>query len=730
MHEGPDIQKVVALLVEAYATRMHDLRKSILLSSEALVIAKRINDQSLTGKSLSQLSLYYMIMGEYDQSLAMAHDAFVCFNALNDEQGIADTKYNIAGIYYKTNNYHMGLIYLMDCLTIYRKHHDYHNQSRVEKSLGTIYEFCGDQNNAVTSYQNAIDAARKVMDLNLESNAYNNLSGIYLKQQKTEEAFDLIERSIHIKNTTGDTRGLAFAIYGRGKVYTRLGKYEEAEKDFLEAVAIHEQMGERLGLGMTYNKLGVLYAAMGQIEKAKETLTRGLEFSTRYNIVIIKFKCEYQLYRICKMENAHDQALDHLEKYLKEKETVINTQTLKIIENHELISKMRAMEQDTQAQREKAEILEKKNRAEEAMRIRQEFLSTMSHEIRTPLNAVITITSLLREKSNPEEIQLLNSLRFASNNLLRIINDILDFTKLDIGKAQLEMHETAMRPLMENIWHTYESLATEKGIKLALELDDAVADCYVLDATKISQILGNLISNAIKFTELGKVTFVLEKTGGDETSDTLRFSVRDTGEGISFENQQKIFDSFSQIKPITTRKQGGTGLGLAIVKKLVTLFDGNIDVRSEPGKGSVFFFDLRLDRAQMGASSTEDLTMSLRDKTALLAEDNEINAFVAMTLLSKWGITTVHAVNGRQVIEKAAEKAFDFILMDIHMPEMNGFDAAVHIRSTINPNTTTPIFAFTADITAGQEEAMSSCFNGFLWKPLEIDKLHKALSQK
>ena len=400
--------QVISLLDDAYAGRINNLKRSNELSQKALSLSTHLNDKALIGRSLNQLALFAMIMGEHKRSMKMSEEAIGYFEGLKDEKGIADAKYNLAGIYYKTDNYHLGLVYLVDCLSIYKKFHDYHNQARVQKSLGAIYEYFGDQKNAVKSYKFAIKAARKAGDLNLESNAYNPLSGIYLNQNKIEKALEIIEKSMAIKKQTGDIRGLAFAIYGRGKIYTKTKQFREAENDFREALNIHEKMGESLGMGMAYYKLGALYIEMGEFNKAKETLNKALEFSDKYNIVIIKFKCNYLLYEIYKQEKKPDIALNYLEVYLKEKEAVINTQTLKVIENYALITKMESMEKDTHAQKEKAEIIEKKNRAEQASKVKQEFLSSMSHQIRTPLNAVITIASLLKPKSNKEENHLLS----------------------------------------------------------------------------------------------------------------------------------------------------------------------------------------------------------------------------------------------------------------------------------------------------------------------------------
>lgn len=369
-----------------------------------------------------------------------------------------------------------------------------------------------------------------------------------------------------MKEQTGDIRGLAFSIYGRAKVYTYLKRFKEAERDFEKAVAIHQEMGERLGLGMAYCKLGAMYIQHGALDKAKISLAQGLQVSEAYNIVIIKIKCNYLFYQAYKLENNQGKALEYLERYLEHKEAVINTQTLKVIENYELITKMETLEQQAKAQVERADIIDKKNRAEQAAQVKQEFLSTMSHEIRTPLNAVITIAALLGGKVKKKEKQFVDSLKFAANNLLLIINDILDFTKLDTGKSNLEMRPGNFKVLLENIKNTYENLAKEKGIGLFLNIDPDVAQSYHLDETKLSQIISNLITNAIKFTDAGHIDINITKLSTTEETDCLLFEIKDTGTGIAKGHLELIFDSFSQPQTITTRKQGGSGLGLAIVK--------------------------------------------------------------------------------------------------------------------------------------------------------------------
>ena len=719
--------RVTALLDDAYASRINNLSRSITLAEEALSMSRNSSDIELLGKCLSQLSLFNMIKGEYGLSISMAEEALGYFKELNDEKGIADVKYNIAGIYYKTDNFHLGLINLIDCLATYRKYNDHHNEARVEKSLGTIYEYFGDLKNAIKSYEAAIEAARKAGDINLESNAYNPLSGIFLKQNNIDDAKKIIEKAIAMKEQSGDVRGLAFALYGRAKVYTTTGQYAEAEQDFLRSLEIHNEMGERLGAAMAYRKLGALYIQMGELAKAKTILLKALEVSHEYNIAMTRFEANYHLSQVYSLENNPAEALKYLEQYIKQKEAVINAQTLQVIENYDLITRMESMENEARLQKEKAEIIEKKNLAEQAFKVRQEFLSTMSHEIRTPLNAVITISSLLKGSPDEEEKQLLSSLRFAANNLLLIINDILDFTKLDSGKASLELRAANFMLLLENIRNTYDGLAKEKGLQLSLKVDAATSKYYELDETKLSQILGNLISNAIKFTETGNVAVSVEKAGADGSFDKLRFSIADTGVGIPQHLLGELFNSFSQLQSITTRKQGGSGLGLAIVKRLLELHDSTVIVDSVEGQGSTFSFDIKLKRAAVILETPERDLTRLKGMKVLLAEDNMVNAMVAIKLLSNWGIATDHAKNGLEAVEMAKQKTYDFILMDIHMPEMNGYDAAMCIKQEGNPNKDIPVFALTADITADQQAEYHGYFDRFLKKPIERDHLYDAL---
>ncbi|MEP0265616.1 tetratricopeptide repeat protein [Dokdonia sp.] len=730
MNKNPDhTSEVLQLLETAYEQRGVNMHYSIQLAQSALEKSRALNNASLIGKSLSRLALFHMISAENQIAIEMSEEAIEHFRKDNDELGIANAKYNIAGVYYKTNNYHLGMFHLIDCLTIFRKHNDKHNESRTQKTLGTIYEVLGDQLNAIKAYESAIQCAIDVKDRNLESNVYNPLSGIFLKQGKIKKALDIIELSVAIKKETGDRRGYAFAIYGRGKVYTQLEKYEEARSDFNEALEIHEDVGDLFAIAMCHNKMAKLFIKTGEREMAKKCLSAAIDISTANNLSIMKYKCYYFMYSIYKEEGESVIALQYLEDYLKEKDAALNSQTLKVIENYERISKIQSKENEVKLKRQKAEIIAKQERAEQEASMKQNFLSAMSHEIRTPLNAVTSIISLLEDRSDESEKKLLTSLRFSSKNLLRIINDILDFSKLESNKMILEKHPVKFKEILQNIKQTYIGLADEKGIVLNLSIGTTVADSYNIDETKLFQILGNLVSNAIKFTEEGSVDIIIDLVTTHKEIDTISFNIKDTGIGIPLKERERLFESFYMPQAITTRNDGGTGLGLAIVKKLIELHGSSISIESEEGKGSVFNFELEFEKAEAPEKSNTDMFKILQNKTAILAEDNEINALVMRQLLNKWGISIKRVKNGKQAIVQAQEIKVDFILMDIHMPEMNGYDATRIIRTTKNKNQHTPIFALTADITSANNEEYIGLFNGFLWKPIEIKRLFNVLTE-
>ena len=369
------------------------------------------------------------------------------------------------------------------------------------------------------------------------------------------------------------------------------------------------------------------------------------------------------------------------------------------------------------------EILLMKEKAELAAVAKSQFLSVMSHEIRTPLNSVIGFAHLLLD-NNPrkDQVEYLNVLKFSGENLLSLVNDILDFSKLDSGKAELEESPFSLKLLVENVYKSFVPKATEKGIQLSYYYDPALPDLINGDSVRIGQVMLNLISNAIKFTGSGSVSVQLKVV--EETSGFYKtlFAVKDTGIGIPKDKQDKIFELFTQADGSTGRKYGGTGLGLSIAQRIISLMGGKLEVKSEDGRGSEFYFTLTLKRSayQAVGSSTsvdahENLSTILKNVSILIAEDHQPNSFLAKQFLTKWGAVVSIAENGAEALAKISEQEFDIVLMDLQMPVMDGFECTTRIRK-LHPHL--PILALTA---ARSEEIEAKTFaagmNDIVGKP-------------
>lgn len=332
------------------------------------------------------------------------------------------------------------------------------------------------------------------------------------------------------------------------------------------------------------------------------------------------------------------------------------------------------------------------------------FLSTMSHELRTPLNAVIGMTNLIKDTATEEQTENLDILEFSAVSLLTLVNDILDYNKSENDKIELEAIPVNLAVLLHKICYGLQNKAIDKGFELALDVDEKLKEQWVTsDPTRLTQIIYNLAGNAIKFTEYGQVC--VRAVVGDENAEQVmvHFSVSDTGIGIPADRQGVIFDPFVQASADTTRHYGGTGLGLAIVKRLLGLFNSKIVLDSQPGKGSVFSFAIQfpLYKGIIKPIHTNTImSSSLEGLNVLIAEDNPVNALLLVKLLTKWQVNAVVTNNGQEAVNKLLHNSFDVVLMDLHMPLMDGYQATTYIRSLNNPlKAQIPIIALTASVS-------------------------------
>lgn len=436
------------------------------------------------------------------------------------------------------------------------------------------------------------------------------------------------------------------------------------------------------------------------------------------------------------LKGLHSGAVDYLYKPLNADITVAKVKSFmqQVYIQRELKRKNEELE------RSHIELVKAKKEADQARKSKENFLANMSHEIRTPINGITGITTMLRNSPlNDQQSEWLDYLEHASQQLLLIINDILDLSKIDSGKMRLDYTRTSLPNIIEELTNLFSYKAEQKGIAFRAITDSKLPRHILADSLRLTQILSNLISNGIKFTENGSVVLETKLLNHTQQRLHIQFSVKDTGIGINSNAIDKIFQSFEQGEEGITKRFGGTGLGLAIVKRLVSLYQGQIHAYSELGKGSEFVFQCWFDEADSDAAPKSDKKQytdlpALNDVNVLLAEDNELNSFMVTHMLKTWGITVDAVKNGKEALEKVENTSYSLILMDAHMPVMSGFEAIRTIRNDQRAHIRQiPIISISASVLQREQQAAyaagADAVVGKPFDPVSLYQLIKTLTE-
>ena len=413
-----------------------------------------------------------------------------------------------------------------------------------------------------------------------------------------------------------------------------------------------------------------------------------------------------------------------------------------------MINYQRAIQEQNNAIQQQNKELEKSKeelsiaiaRAEKSKSVKEAFLANMSHEIRTPLTAITGLTHLIKHaETSDDKAHAINLLEYSTKSLLGLVNDILDSEKIDAGKIKISRSNTDIRKLIRNCSDLLRPLAEKKGIRLESYIEEDVPPIVMTDPLRFNQIMMNLINNAIKFTETGQIDVTVTVMEVAENMAKLQVAVHDTGMGIPEASKSKIFERFEQVDDKRWQKMGGSGLGLSIVKKLIELKGGTLTLDSEVGKGTTFKFSnwyqlpaLQVDNKE--ASSAVGLTSARLERfenvSILLAEDDAMNQLVTSKILTKWGVKVDVAENGEEAYNKLSNNDYDLILMDAHMPIMDGYAAARKIRSElIGKKRDIPIISFSASVMEQDHlEALDAGMNSYIMKPFDLAELHGKIS--
>lgn len=749
---------------------------AILWMNEIVVFGENTKDSLLIGRALRIKGGALQDMEDFLGATAVLEKSIGFIRNKNDRE-LTKAHNNLGLTLHRIGRSDKALESLFQALKVSERAGLEKEQSSVLNNIGMVYNDLTRFDTALEYYFKSLSIKRKIQDKLSEAQTLNNIALVYEGREEFELALDYYFQSNKICESLNDPYGLALTHSNIGGVYGQMNQFSKALEYYNKAVPVQIELHNDWGLAFSYKGLANVNLKMKNYGVALDYAKKALVIAEKLKANILLRDVYSSLTEVYKAKSDFKSALACYELHKSFEDSLSNEQVqaqiTRLATEYEYDKKILAKDQENLA-KEMEQKQELKNRtyqlnvligafigliafvivvlvnrkkiqrskemADAASLAKSEFLTNMSHEIRTPLNAVIGFSDLLtRTDLGENQRQYAQTVHQSANSLLDIINDVLDFSKIESGKMELDLSRTDFLDLKKQIQTIVSYSAFQKGLELNFNIEGEVPRYVQSDSVRLRQILVNLMSNAIKFTSRGSVTLKLELISFNDQKVNLRFSVIDTGIGIEPSKQKKIFDAFSQADTSTTREYGGTGLGLTISNKLLALMGSNLKVESEMNRGSIFYFDIKLNRygsetvlvddwsASRKASepkpSKEEVTNNDLFKssvTFLIAEDNPVNMLLAKTLLRDLypNASIYGAASGNEALDLYRVHKPDIIFMDVQMPQKNGYETTRELRA-IEEERTCIVIALTAGTVEGEKErCLLAGMDDYISKPI------------
>ncbi|HOY41310.1 MAG TPA: ATP-binding protein [Chitinophagales bacterium] len=666
---------------------------------------------------------------------------------------------------YKLANQHKIDKEYVDAIEIYNKLISKQKDTSECVECAKLYEDVGDIYYELKDFQHAFEFMQKALQIYADNNLYDlqldqykKIGGLQQGIWQFKKAIDIFQQGLSLSTRLGKMEKIIEFELLLGNVMNWAEQLEDAEKYLVSAIEKEKKINLPLIKLRAHVSYAILLRKMRKFDQAERFFKLGMKFSAENNnayLMDITKSYGIMQFEMGNFEAAEPLLLDSEIKaategndttkavifeylsllYEKKKEFEKAFYYIKKFYERKLELLEKGFSDDNNILQAKIGLEDAKRErliAEETASAKSLFIATISHEIRTPMNIILGTSSLmLNDEPKKEHVRYLQTLKKSGENLLGIINDILDVSKMEAGKLEIEYEPVLIQDIFDNILTVMEQSANEKQLQLHYSVDDKINFAFFSDPLRLTQIITNLVSNAIKFTAKGSIHFEAKL----KNKNTLQLIVSDTGIGIPNDKLKTIFAQYEQVRTKVQKKYKGTGLGLAISKKLVELMNGTIIIKSKINQGTSFVISLPFEKAAMQKSTTTELhqkdTVFLKGKTILITDDIEDNRFVIAETLRFFNkdIIVLEAEDGQQALDLLKNNLVDFVIMDLDMPVMNGFEALSEIRKNKKLKHLKVIASTASLITNGEDEFLEFGFNGYLPKPFDIDNFFLLLEK-